>query len=150
MRKETVYCDWCGKEIETDFNMIYINNDLCEDDYDVCPECVKRLNFIKNWKENKNKLLSLNLNSIIEVTLGKDSAESWNNKKSRYLTDESVKKGETVSTQFFKFLHDCAPAFEKMNGAYQGVCYPFEIRTAAKNLFTKEEEKYRRFYRESK
>lgn len=135
--KTVVICDWCKKEIHKGRNTINIDGDIREC-YDICPECLKRLKFIMNWKDNQNSLLYVNFNWDAEITLGADGAEAWNNRFSNINFFDNKKEGDIIHSQLHEICRGLAPAFEKMVGSYQSVAFPFELRFPIKNLKLKE------------
>lgn len=135
--KTVVICDWCRKEIYKGRKTIDIDGDIREC-YDICPECLKRLKFIMNWKDNQNSILYVNFNWDAEITLGKDGAEAWNNRFSNINFFDNKKEGDVIHSQLHEICRGLAPAFEKIVGSYQSVAFPFELRFPIKNLKLKE------------
>lgn len=136
--KTVVICDWCKKEIHKGRNTINIDGDIREC-YDICPECLKRLKFIMNWRDNQNSILSMNFNHDAEITLGADGADAWNNRFSNINFFDNKKEGDIIHSQLHEICRGLAPAFEKIIGSYQGVAFPFELRFPIKSLKLKEE-----------
>lgn len=130
MGYKTIYiCDWCDSEIRDNSESVDIEinrNDIgC---YCICPSCYNRLKFLMNWKENKNRKVALNLNNMVEMTLGKDGTEAWNNrfKNIGYIGDTNI--GDTVSSGCHEMIRGLSPAFVKCVGGYQSIAIPFEMR----------------------
>lgn len=140
VKKINYLCDWCGNEMSiAEAKELDFIGDIAHN-YDVCPRCFKRLKFIMNWKENKNTKLGINFNNDAEITLGKDGAESWNNRYASINSFDDKQAGDVVSSQLHQICKGLAPSFEKMIGAYQGVAFPFELRVSADSLDLKSDE----------
>lgn len=130
------HCDSCDEEVSlencqsfTYFNPIYAKNETI----DLCPKCLKRLFAVLNWRETKEKLVSLNFNQTIETTLGKDGAAAYNEEWTKF-GGARKEAGEILVTQFHDYCRTMTPAFDKMRGMYQGVAFPFEIRMKVGDL----------------
>lgn len=129
---EIISCDWCDRDLNEKEKPYFVNVNG-ERNEEICPHCYHRLKMIRNWKETKKKQVSLNFNSFIETTLGKDAVAAYNEKWTKYGGEEK-KQGENWKTQLHRYCGTMAPAFEKMVGSYQGVAFPFEMRIAIEEL----------------
>lgn len=129
---EVISCDWCGRDLAEKEGSYFINVNG-EQNEEICSYCYHRLEMIRNWKETKKKQVSLNFNSFIETTLGKDAVAAYNEDWIKYVGEEK-KLGENWKTQLHNYCKTMVPAFEKMVGSYQGVAFPFEMRMAIEEL----------------
>lgn len=129
---EIISCDWCGRDLsdKEEFYSINVNE---EENEEICPHCYYRLKMLRNWEETKKKQVSLNFNSFIETTLDKDAVAAYNEKWTKYGSEEK-KLGENWKTQLHNYCQTMAPAFKKMVGSYQGIAFPFEMRIAIEEL----------------
>jgi hypothetical protein len=132
---DKITCDWCGIEINNSCT-IYIDGERT----DLCDECKSRYEFISHWKENKDKLVALNMNSDVTITLGKDGAEAWNHRyDSINAKPDNFKAGDTITTQFHDFTQGMIPAFQKICCSYQGLSTDFELKMKVGNLYSIDE-----------
>ena len=125
-RKEII-CDFCGN---TDDHCEQMK--ISDSTYDICPACMERLIAVMNWKETKEKYVSFNFNHEVEATLAKDGVDAYNipygiKELERKGTDRAT-EGKVIETSLHNFCQLMIPAFQKMQGCYQGVCLPFELR----------------------
>lgn len=129
---EVISCDWCGRDLMEEEKPCFVNINE-EKSEEICPHCYHRLKAIRNWKETKEQMVSLNFNATIETTLGEDAVVAYNNMWTKY-GSKSKRPGENWKTQLHNYCITMAPAFEKMIGSNQKIAFPFEIRMAIKDL----------------
>lgn len=129
---EVISCDWCGRDL-TEKESSYFVDINGEENEEICSHCYHRLKAIRNWKETKERRVSLNFNASIETTLGEDGVAAYNDMWTKY-GGEPKELGENWETQLHRYCQTMAPAFEKMVGYYQKIAFPFEIRMAIKDL----------------
>ena len=129
---EVISCDQCGRDLVEKESLYFINVNG-EQNEEICSHCYHRLEMIRDWKETKKKQVSLNFNSFIETTLGKDAVAAYNEDWIKYGGEEK-KLGENWKTQLHNYCKTMVPAFEKMVGSYRGVAFPFEMRMAIEEL----------------
>lgn len=132
-----ITCDSCGRTMYGEPKIVSIDTGK-KKRLELCPSCLRRLEIAMDWKKYGDKKVSLNFNSFIETTLGKDGADAYNETYSKF-DCEKKKPGDIWETQLHNYCQIMIPAFEKMCGAYQGVAYPFTIRFELNELsFEKE------------
>lgn len=124
--EETV-CDFCG-EVSNHYEKIKISINY----YDICPACMERLIAVMNWKETKEKYVGFNFNHEVEATLAQDGVDAYNIPygipELERKGNDKAKPGFKLQTSLHNFCQLMIPAFKKMVGCYQEVCYPFELR----------------------
>lgn len=133
---EVISCDWCGRDLLPQEEAAVIKKESGEEwtEEEICSHCSHRLDMLRNWKETKERKVSLNFNSFVETTLGEDAVAAHNDMWTKY-GGEPKELGEKWETQLHNYCQTMAPAFQKMVGTYQGVAFPFEIRMAIKDLY---------------
>lgn len=136
MGYKTIYvCDWCDAEIKDNSTSTEIEINGSDIGYcRICSSCYNRLKFLMNWKKNKNKKVALNLNDMVEMTLGKDGVEAWNNRFKDIGHIDNCNIGDTVSSGCHEMIRGLSPAFAKCVGGYQSIAIPFEMRFKVCNL----------------
>lgn len=134
---EVISCDWCGRDLLPNEAEVRVGIKGAVEDgtikEEICSHCYHRLKVIRNWKETKEKKVSLSFNSFVETTLGEDAVAAHNDMWTKY-GGKPKELGENWETQLHNYCQTMVPAFEKMVGSYQGVAFPFEMRMAIKDL----------------
>lgn len=130
---EVISCDWCGRDLSEKEKPYFVDVNG-EENEEICSHCSHRLDMLRNWKETKERKVSLNFNSFVETTLGEDAVAAHNDMWTKY-GGKPKELGEKWETQLHNYCQTMAPAFQKMVGTYQGVAFPFEIRMAIKDLY---------------
>lgn len=136
--EKRIICDSCQQDCTNNHHIIHlvVTQPISYLDIETkhyCPTCYKRIQAAANWSKHKNDLVSLNFNEEVEMTLGKDSAESFNN----YYKDCSLneyKEGDVIRKQLHTILRASETAVRKIRCSYQELAKPFEIRIPLKNL----------------
>lgn len=120
-----ITCDWCGKQMQSDLPET-ARTEVFGEQFDVCPECLGRLEIIMNWKESKNRYVAISMNDSVSITLGTGGVQDYN--KYYEVPQFQREAGDEITEQVYRtftIFRSC-PA--------QDIACPFEVRIPIKTL----------------